>query len=201
MWFLQSFHPELGTGATMAIAMASGLASSMTLETVLLRLGRDRLSWGVAARTAAGMSLISMLTMEAASNAVDFHLTGGQVRFDDPVFWVAAVVAMGAGFLAPLPYNYLRLRNNSIGTLISVSAHYKEMLKTGAGKDAKARGAILTSVEVADVIKQGYETLSIQAKEGLDTWERYREADERTLLKKVARVAVADGRGLVGGSR
>ncbi|EGY22386.1 uncharacterized protein VDAG_03824 [Verticillium dahliae VdLs.17] len=91
--------------------------------------------------------------------------------------------------------------SNSIGTLISVSAHYKEMLKTGAGKDAKARGAILTSVEVADVIKQGYETLSIQAKEGLDTWERYREADERMLLKKVARVAVADGRGLVGGSR
>ncbi|CRK24723.1 hypothetical protein BN1723_013364 [Verticillium longisporum] len=81
------------------------------------------------------------------------------------------------------------------------SAHYKEMLKTGAGKDAKARGAILTSVEVADIIKRGYETLSIQAKEGLDTWERYREADERTLLKKVARVAVADGRGLVGGSR
>ncbi|RNJ60248.1 hypothetical protein D7B24_008629 [Verticillium nonalfalfae] len=110
MWFLQSFHPELGTGAIMAIAMASGLASSMTLETVLLRLGRDRLSWGVAARTAAGMSLLSMLTMEAASNAVDFHLTGGQVRFDDPAFWVAAVVAMGAGFLAPLPYNYLRLR-------------------------------------------------------------------------------------------
>ncbi|KAM0335068.1 hypothetical protein ACHAQA_000102 [Verticillium albo-atrum] len=91
--------------------------------------------------------------------------------------------------------------SNSIGTLVSVSAHYKEMLKGGKDKDkeAKAKGAILTSVEVADVIKQGYETLSIQAKEGLDTWERYREADERTLLKKVARVAVADGRGLVAG--
>ncbi|KAM0326620.1 hypothetical protein ACHAQA_006489 [Verticillium albo-atrum] len=93
-----------------ALPVASGLASSMTLETVLLRLGRDSLPWGVAARTAAGMSLISMLTMEAASNAVDFHLTGGQVRFEDPAFWAAAVVAMGAGFLAPLPYNYLRLR-------------------------------------------------------------------------------------------
>jgi len=45
---------------------------------------------------------------------------------------------------------------------------------------------------VAEVIKQGYETLSIQAKEGLDTWDRYREADERTLLKKMARAAVAD---------
>ncbi|KAI1439528.1 hypothetical protein F5Y02DRAFT_423912 [Annulohypoxylon stygium] len=110
MWFLQLYFPELGVGTIMAIAMASGLTTSMLLETALLRLGRDGLSWSAAAKTAAGMSLISMLTMEVAQNMVDYHLTGGSVAFDSPAFWVAAVISMSAGFLAPLPYNYLRLR-------------------------------------------------------------------------------------------
>lgn len=82
----------------------------MALETVLLRLGRDRLAWAVAVKTAAGMSLISMITMEMAENAVDYYLTGGAVAFDSPKFWLAAAVSMAAGFLAPLPYNYVRLR-------------------------------------------------------------------------------------------
>ncbi|KAF4314280.1 hypothetical protein GTA08_BOTSDO00725 [Botryosphaeria dothidea] len=94
----------------MATSMAAGVTSSMTLETVLLRIGRDGLSWPAAAKTAAGMSLISMLTMEMAQNLVDYHLTGGAVNLGDPWFWTAAAVSMGAGFLAPLPYNYVRLR-------------------------------------------------------------------------------------------
>ncbi|TDZ24839.1 UPF0588 membrane protein [Colletotrichum orbiculare MAFF 240422] len=89
-------------------------------------------------------------------------------------------------------YQLGKRQSNSIDTLISVSTHYKELLDSGRRKGN------LTSVEVTEVIKQGYETLSIQAKEGLDTWERYREAEERTLLKKMARAAVADVRGLVG---
>ncbi len=93
--------------------------------------------------------------------------------------------------------------SNSIDTLISVSAHYKQMLADGTANGGKggrvktgsgAGPATLTSLQVADVIKQGYDTLSIQANEGLDTWERYREADERSLLKKMARAAVADVR-------
>ncbi|GJN67779.1 hypothetical protein PLICBS_001821 [Purpureocillium lilacinum] len=96
-------------------AVVSGLSTSMMLETVLLRLGRDRLSWKLAARTAAGMSLISMITMEAAENAVEYYLTGGQVSLDSPAFWVAGIVAMAAGFLAPLPYNYARLRRYGKG--------------------------------------------------------------------------------------
>ena len=90
--------------------MASGITSSLLLETALLRLGRDRLPWIAAAKTAAGMSMISMVTMEAAENAVDFHLTGGVVQFGSPVFWGAAVLSVAAGFLVPLPYNYMRLR-------------------------------------------------------------------------------------------
>ncbi|KAK4237583.1 hypothetical protein C8A03DRAFT_44557 [Achaetomium macrosporum] len=97
--------------------------------------------------------------------------------------------------------------SNSIDTLVNVSTHYKEMLaEGGSGGGSKGdgvgkaggrkAGSQLTSLQVAEVIKQGYETLSIQAKEGLDSWEKYREADERTLLKKMARAAVADVRAM-----
>ena len=85
---------------------------------------------------------------------------------------------------------------NSIDTLLSVNAHYKQLLdeggKGGKGGRVDKSSLTLTSMQVAEVIKQGYETLSIQAAEGLDGWDKYREADERTLLKKVARTAVAD---------
>lgn len=96
-------------------------------------------------------------------------------------------------------YALSRRPSNSISTLLSVSAHYKSMLaEPGNGNVGGGGGARhLTSSQVADVIKQGYETLSIQAKEGLDAWEKYREADERTLLKKMARATVADAQVLV----
>ncbi|KAI0481903.1 hypothetical protein F4859DRAFT_513039 [Xylaria cf. heliscus] len=110
LWLLQTFYPEIGIGAIMGVAMVSGLTTSMLLETILLRYGRDKLSWANAAKTAVGMSFISMLTMEAAQNLVDYHLTGGAVAFDSPSFWVAAIISMGAGFITPLPYNYLRLK-------------------------------------------------------------------------------------------
>ncbi|KJR90017.1 uncharacterized protein SPSK_06617 [Sporothrix schenckii 1099-18] len=115
LWYLQTHHADWGMWPTiMGLAMASGLTTSVLLETVLLRVGRDGLSWGLAARTAVGMSFISMLTMELAENAVDYWLTsGGQAAgytFGEPLFWAAAGVSMVAGFLAPLPYNYMRLR-------------------------------------------------------------------------------------------
>ncbi|KEZ43623.1 Uncharacterized protein SAPIO_CDS4218 [Scedosporium apiospermum] len=110
LWFLQAFHPSLGMGTIMAISMASGLSTSMMLETTLLRYSRDRLSWPVAAKTAAGMSFISMLTMEMVQNITDYHLTGGIVDVTSLDFWIAAAISMGAGYLAPLPYNYVRLR-------------------------------------------------------------------------------------------
>lgn len=88
--------------------------------------------------------------------------------------------------------------SNSIDTLVNVSTHYKEMLLANGGEKKVGKKGNLTSLQVAEVIKQGYETLSIQTKEGLDSWEKYREADERTLLKKMARAAVGDVQGLVG---
>ncbi|KAI0401161.1 hypothetical protein F4802DRAFT_609575 [Xylaria palmicola] len=83
-------------------------------------------------------------------------------------------------------YNLSKRPSNSIDTLINVTTHYQSLLDSGGSKKN------LTSTQVAEVIKQGYETLSIQTKEGLDGWERYREADDRTLLKKMARATVMD---------
>lgn len=129
MWYLQSQFPDLSMAVTMSASskrqfysagilgnilltqvVAAGISTSMMLETVLLRLGKDQLAWPIAARTAAGMSLISMITMEIAENSVDYSLTGGVVAFDSPMFWAAALTSIVAGFLAPLPYNYARLR-------------------------------------------------------------------------------------------
>ncbi|GFF21921.1 hypothetical protein IFM61606_08204 [Aspergillus udagawae] len=109
LWVLQSFYGHWGMGAIMGVSMASGITTSILLETILLRLGVDKLPWGPAFRTATGMSLVSMLAMETVQNLVDFHLTGGVVLLDDPRFWAAALVSMGAGVLAPMPYNYWRL--------------------------------------------------------------------------------------------
>ena len=51
------------------------------------------------------MSLISMLAMEAAMNLVDLAITGGA-----QLSIVAVPFMLVAGFLAPLPYNYWRLK-------------------------------------------------------------------------------------------
>ncbi|CAD0097077.1 unnamed protein product, partial [Aureobasidium vineae] len=103
LWALQTYAPDLVT---------SGLSTSIALETALLRLGKDNLPFTTAFKTAMGMSFISMLAMETAENAVDFHLTGGVVALQDPRFWAAAVVSVAAGYLVPLPWNYYRLRRH-----------------------------------------------------------------------------------------
>jgi len=89
-------------------------------------------------------------------------------------------------------------KSNSIDTLISVSQHYHSMLEN----EPKSRGRQnLSTREVNKIIQQGYETLSIQAKEGLDQWDRFREADHRGILKRMARVAIEDTKDLISGLR
>ncbi|KAF9562119.1 hypothetical protein EC968_005386 [Mortierella alpina] len=114
LFYLQSFHPTLSPGIAMAMAMASGITTSIALETVLLRFSKSsRMPWRAAFKTATGMSLISMLTMEAVENAVDVHLMGwGNVNIQDPFFWKAIGISALAGWSAPLPFNYWNLRRH-----------------------------------------------------------------------------------------
>ncbi|KAH8708605.1 hypothetical protein GQ44DRAFT_776972 [Phaeosphaeriaceae sp. PMI808] len=79
-------------------------------------------------------------------------------------------------------------------TLINVSSHYHSLLE--GSENGKARSKNLSPREVSDVIKQGYETLSIDTSEGLDRWERFREADFKSMLKRIARAAVEDAKPL-----
>ncbi|CUS09575.1 unnamed protein product [Tuber aestivum] len=84
---------------------------------------------------------------------------------------------------------------NSISTLIAVSEHYYALISEN---QSRTKSKNLSPQQVGEVIKSGYETLSITSKDGLDAWERYREADERAFLKRAARVAVGDVRIVMG---
>jgi hypothetical protein len=88
--------------AIMALAMVNGLLTSIALETVILS---RQMALNLALKTALGMSLISMLAMEAAMNLVDLAVTGGAQLSP-----LAIPLMLIAGFLAPLPYNYWRLK-------------------------------------------------------------------------------------------
>ena len=95
---------------------------------------------------------------------------------------------------APSPSFSTVSSSSSISTLISVSTHYYELLQSSRSKN---RSKNLSPAQVSEVIKSGYETLSISAKDGLDSWVRFREADHKVFLKKVTRVAVVDVRTFV----
>ena len=90
------------TLAIMSLAIVNGLLTSIALETVILS---RQMAINLAFRTAIGMSLISMVSMEVAMNTVDVLLTGG-ARL---TWWVMPIMLL-AGFLTPLPYNYWRLK-------------------------------------------------------------------------------------------
>lgn len=79
---------------------------------------------------------------------------------------------------------------SAIDLLIQVSTHYHDLLETEKGKGRM--GSNLSPREVGKVIRQGHETLSLPAMDGLEQWDRWREGDEKGMLKRVTRVAVAD---------
>jgi hypothetical protein len=86
------------------VAMASGIATSIILETLILW---RQLGPAEAFRTAIGMSLISMILMEAAMNLADYGMMG------EPAITIEVLpFTLGAGFLAAWPYNYWRLKKH-----------------------------------------------------------------------------------------
>lgn len=90
------------TLAIMALAIVNGILTSIILETFILS---RQMALYHAFKTAIGMSLISMVSMEVAMNAVDVLLTGGA-----RLTWWVVPFMLFAGFITPLPYNYWRLK-------------------------------------------------------------------------------------------
>ncbi len=107
--FLQAYYPHTHMLTQMILAIVAGLCTSVMLETVILKL-RENFNWKLAFTTAFSMSFLSMVTMEIAMNTSDFMVTGGKAAFTSPQYWLAFAVAAIAGFLAPLPYNYYKLK-------------------------------------------------------------------------------------------
>ena len=89
--------------AIMILAIINGIITSIILETIILL--RQNFSFKQAFKTAIGMSLISMVSMEIAMNATDYFLTGGAIL----TWWVVPIMLV-VGFLTPWPYNYWRLK-------------------------------------------------------------------------------------------
>jgi len=90
------------TMSIMLLAMFNGIMTSIALETYILS---AQMALREAFRVAIGMSLISMISMEAAMNSVDWIIMGGAKL----VWWVIPIMLL-AGFLSPWPYNYWRLK-------------------------------------------------------------------------------------------
>lgn len=107
--FLQGYYPGTSMAVQMVLATIAGLITSVSLETILLHL-REKFNWKLAFQTAVSMSFMSMIAMELVMNTTDFMITGGKASFGNPMYWTALIIAMVAGFLAPLPYNYYKLK-------------------------------------------------------------------------------------------
>ena len=91
----------------MVLAIINGIITSIILETIILI--RQNFSFTNALKTASGMSLISMISMEITMNLTDYLLTGGAMLN----WWVVPIMLI-VGFLTPWPYNYWRLKKFGI---------------------------------------------------------------------------------------
>ena len=91
----------------MILAIINGLITSIILETIILMY--QNFNFVSAFKTACGMSLISMISMEIMMNLTDYVLTGGAIL----TWWVVPIMLI-VGFLTPWPYNYWRLKKFGI---------------------------------------------------------------------------------------
>ncbi|KAL1995794.1 hypothetical protein VTN49DRAFT_660 [Thermomyces lanuginosus] len=104
------------------------------------------------------------------------------------------------------PTNYA-----AIDIPLTVSRHFHSLLfqtdPSGASRPQSlggdpapipaSRKKNLSPREVHRIIKQGYDTLSIQPRDDLHAWDKWREADWKLVLKRAARCACEDARRLV----
>ena len=82
IWFFQLFEIVWPTAAILVLAMVNGILTSIALESFILS---KQMPWKMAFQTACGMSLISMVAMEAAMNLVDLVVAfGREFEIDGP---------------------------------------------------------------------------------------------------------------------
>ena len=93
--------------AIMILAIINGIITSIILETIVLL--KQNFTFKNAFKTAVGMSLISMVSMEVAMNLTDYLLTGGALL----TWWIIPIM-LAVGFVTPWPYNYWRLKKFNI---------------------------------------------------------------------------------------
>ena len=105
--FFQLTQIPLPILAIMILAIINGLITSIILETVILI--KQGFSFNSALKTASGMSMISMLSMETTMNLTGYILTGGAI-----LTWFVIPIMLIVGFLTPWPYNYWRLKKFGI---------------------------------------------------------------------------------------
>tara|TARA_B100000214_G_C23488586_1_gene410542 strand:+ start:90 stop:530 length:441 start_codon:yes stop_codon:yes gene_type:complete len=91
----------------MSLAIVNGIITSIILETIILF--KQKMNFLTAFKTACGMSLISMVSMEVAMNLTDYLLVGSAKL----VWWVIPLMLI-AGFITPWPYNYYRLKKFNV---------------------------------------------------------------------------------------
>jgi len=94
------------TLSIMILAIINGLITSIILETLILI---KQMKFSNALKTALGMSLISMISMEIAMNSIDWIFTGGAILN----IWIVPIMFI-AGFSVAWPYNYWRLKKFGI---------------------------------------------------------------------------------------
>ena len=102
IYYFQVNEIPWSTLSIMMLAMFNGILTSIILETIILL---NQMNFASAFKTAVGMSLISMISMETTMNLTDYFLTGGAIL----TWWVVPIM-LAVGFVTPWPYNYWRLK-------------------------------------------------------------------------------------------
>lgn len=100
--YFQNITHGYSTLEIMLLAIVNGLITSIILETVILW---RQLEFLDAFKTAIGMSFVSMVGMEIAMNTTDFMLNGEAI-----INLRSLPYILIAGFCAPVPYNYWKLK-------------------------------------------------------------------------------------------
>ena len=90
----------------MVLAIINGIITSIIFETIILL---KQMKLLVAFKTACGMSIISMLTMEIFMNITDYIITG-----EAYINFFIMPIMLVVGFLSALPYNYWRLKKYNL---------------------------------------------------------------------------------------